>query len=113
MINLNKKPRQKIGSQNGLNIYSRLKTKTKLKTTKKIKVISKKQIIKNKTWHEVELICLKRANHTCEAKKEGCQGKQFLQGHHIIFRSKSGKNTIENCLIVCQNCHDILHGIKG
>ena len=73
--------------------------------------VSEKQKAKNKTWKEVELICLERANYTCEAKFEGCQGSQFLQGHHKIFRSRGGKNTVDNCLIVCQHCHDKFHGI--
>jgi 5-methylcytosine-specific restriction endonuclease McrA len=99
--------------RNGIPIYTRLKNNYKGinldKRRKTLDFVSKKQRIKNLSWKEVEAFCLKRANFTCEAKFEGCQKSLYLQGHHKIFRSKGGKNTIENCLIVCSNCHAVLH----
>lgn len=107
--------------RNGIAIYKKLKPKQglnikksqkRLKVYTKIQQVSEKQRAKNKTWKEIELLALKRANYTCEAKLEGCEGDKYLQGHHIIFRSKGGKHTLENTLICCSHCHDLLHGIK-
>jgi 5-methylcytosine-specific restriction endonuclease McrA len=106
LINLNKKPRRQIGSQNGLRIYSKLKVTKSLKAQKPLGKISKKQTIKNRTWHEVELICLERAGYTCELKGKDCMGKYGLTGHHIIHRSQGGKNLVGNCIIGCPECHN-------
>jgi 5-methylcytosine-specific restriction endonuclease McrA len=97
--------------RNGIAVYTKLKARKNLKIKKPLCKISDKQKQKNLRWKEVEAICLERANYTCEAKFEGCLGNKFLQGHHKIFRSKGGKNTVENCLITCQSCHDVFHGI--
>ena len=38
--------------------------------------------------------------------------KNPLQVHHIIPKSKGGSNTLKNCMLVCQNCHALIHGRK-
>lgn len=100
---------KKLKSKNGLNIK---KAQKSLKAYKQINKVSEKQRLKNKTWKEVELEALERAKYTCEAKLEGCEGNKFLQGHHIIFRSKGGKNSLDNIIICCQHCHAKFHRIK-
>ena len=32
--------------------------------------------------------------------------------HHIVFRSQGGGDEAENVLIVCNRCHEKLHGIN-
>lgn len=39
--------------------------------------------------------------------------KPILQIHHITPISNGGKNDVENLLVVCPNCHKIIHAIDG
>jgi len=41
-----------------------------------------------------------------------CGSNQNLQVHHKVFRSQGGRNTVENCVLLCQVCHSKAHGIK-
>jgi len=53
----------------------------------------------------------KRIRKIGKSQCEICGYDEFpeaLEGHHIIPRSKGGRNTIDNCIIVCANCHRIL-----
>jgi phage replication O-like protein O len=38
-----------------------------------------------------------------------CNFKEALEEHHIIPRSKGGSNKIDNKIILCPNCHTLVH----
>lgn len=35
--------------------------------------------------------------------------KNPLQVHHIIPKSEGGANSLKNCMLLCQNCHTLIH----
>lgn len=37
------------------------------------------------------------------------QGKPFLESHHIDWLSNGGKDTIQNSIALCSNCHRKMH----
>ncbi len=37
------------------------------------------------------------------------EGKPYLESHHIEWLSNGGKDTIENCIALCSNCHRKMH----
>lgn len=50
--------------------------------------------------------CLNRDNYTCQY----CKTKNgTLHVHHIIYRSKSGSDKLENLIVLCKECHRKLH----
>lgn len=93
----NRKP---IGSRNGLNIY------TKLKTKKPINKLSSRQVKKNKILTDILQICIKRANYRCEIQGDDCLQTYALSGHHIQHRSQGGKHEVSNIIIGCPECHN-------
>jgi len=44
--------------------------------------------------------------HRAHGRCEICGGMWNLWGHHIVLRSQGGKDTPENTIIACGNCHD-------
>jgi hypothetical protein len=52
----------------------------------------------------VKKLALKRANKRCER----CWTKKDLEFHHITPVRLGGKATLENCLVFCHNCHNIV-----
>ena len=49
-----------------------------------------------------------RDNYTCQ----NCKGKskdKHLHVHHIIFRSNGGTDDVNNLILLCKPCHDIVH----
>lgn len=51
----------------------------------------------------IKKLALKRANNRCER----CWTEKDLEFHHINPVRFGGKNTLENCLVFCHNCHNI------
>jgi 5-methylcytosine-specific restriction endonuclease McrA len=41
---------------------------------------------------------------------EGC-GATATEIHHLQFKSKQGKDVIENLCAVCRECHNLVHNI--
>lgn len=41
-----------------------------------------------------------------------CKGRKNLHNHHIVFRSHGGEDSTENCLTLCQWCHDSIHKLN-
>jgi len=59
--------------------------------------------------NEIDLIQKKTNNRCCI-----CGTWQYLQIHHIIFRSQGGSNNYENLVLLCNTCHyQIHHGLKS
>ncbi len=60
-------------------------------------------------WQKVIRVeALKRVGNKCEI----CSYNEYpkiLSAHHKLPRRLGGKDVIENCLIVCPNCHYLIH----
>ena len=77
-----------------------------LKRNKPIKKVSNKRIFVNKDIY----------NKVFERDKGQCRlcGSNQIQLHHIIYRSedKSKINDIDNCIMLCFKCHELVHSNK-
>ena len=106
MINNKRKP---IGKRNGLNIYTRLATKTKLKANKPMKLITPKQQKINHNWAKVtEQRTIEEKNICQWCKQPGNRsGWNPLTGHHIIKR-RYNIHTKDNCYVVHWNEHQYI-----
>lgn len=73
----------------------------------RINPISKKQRRRKLKWNDLVAYLIKnRAYGRCEVCGE-LPDWRGLSGHHIIPKSKGGKDTPENCLITCGRCHAV------
>ena len=61
----------------------------------------------NRLDENLRLACLMRDNFTCQGL--GKTHAKQLDAHHIIWRSKGGKDTITNLTTLCKKCHTDLH----
>ena len=70
---------------------------------KGIKKVSKKRVcVSDKTYQEV----FKRDNGICQL----CASPNNIQLHHIFGRGKDLTNNVDNCILLCANCHlNIVH----
>jgi len=60
----------------------------------------------NRLDENLRLACLMRDEFTCVA----CKKKKVpFDAHHIIWRSRGGKDTITNLTTLCKECHDKVH----
>jgi 5-methylcytosine-specific restriction endonuclease McrA len=54
----------------------------------------------------LRIACLMRDGYTCQH----CGKRNVrLEAHHIVFREHGGKDTLENLLTLCHQCHHHLH----
>ena len=56
----------------------------------------------------------RRANGACqlcnnEAPFLNKDGSPFLEIHHVVWLSKGGKDSIDNTIALCPNCHRKMH----
>jgi len=74
---------------------------------KKSPVKSKKRITVSKETYN---IVIQRDNYSCRL----CGSTNWLQLHHILYRSerKDLINDIDNCIMLCENCHRTVHSNK-
>lgn len=70
---------------------------------KGIKKVSKKRIVvSDETYRQV----FNRDNGLCQL----CATSENLQLHHILGRGKDLTNNVDNCIMLCANCHlNIVH----
>jgi hypothetical protein len=54
----------------------------------------------------LRIACLMRDGYTCQHCSE--RGVR-LEAHHIVERSHGGKDTLDNLLTLCDQCHHLLH----
>jgi hypothetical protein len=98
-----------IGKRNGINVYSRLTSKTPLKAHKGLNKVSEKQRAKNKAWKKVTEQKAHALGYICQWCL--CPLQQHLikriDGHHIIKR-RYNIHTIDNCYIVIGECHSFI-----
>lgn len=79
--------------------------------------VSKKQKTETTTYSRdpfVSAYAKKRANGICQlcnlpAPFKDLNGEPYLESHHIVWLSKGGKDTIENTVALCPNCHRKMH----
>lgn len=77
-------------------------------------------IIQTKVYHRDPIIAAytkKRANGYCqlcenEAPFIDMNGEPYLECHHLDWLSKGGKDSIDNCVALCPNCHRKMHAIN-
>jgi 5-methylcytosine-specific restriction endonuclease McrA len=60
----------------------------------------------NKAWHQpgaarVRERVLERDGHKCTR----CGSSAGLQVHHVIAAEDGGPTTLENCVVLCADCH--------
>ena len=54
----------------------------------------------------LRIACLMRDGYKCQhCKKRHVR----LEAHHVVFRSQGGKDTLDNLLTLCDQCHHHLH----
>jgi 5-methylcytosine-specific restriction protein A len=63
---------------------------------------------------DVAMWAKRRANGICQlcgnpAPFVDKSGEPFLESHHIIWLSQGGRDTIENTVAICPNCHRKMH----
>lgn len=51
----------------------------------------------------------RRARGKCEAHCTKACTEMIRHFHHRLIRAQGGKGTLNNCLGVCQSCHDHIH----
>lgn len=106
MIRNEPKERTKIGSRNGLKIFSKLKCKSVLKTKKHINKVSKNRQKELPYWEAVKKETIERAKYQCEIQGEDCVRNYALTPHHITHRSQGGSDEPENIIWGCAECHN-------
>jgi 5-methylcytosine-specific restriction endonuclease McrA len=57
------------------------------------------------TRRAVRMAVWRREAGRCRA----CHGRQRLHVHHLRFRSRGGKWTTTNCVVLCRDCHQDVH----
>lgn len=57
----------------------------------------------------LRIACLMRDGYRCQqcGKRNG-----RLEAHHLVFRERGGKDTLNNLLCLCEQCHDKVHAGK-
>ena len=60
----------------------------------------------------------RRANGYCQlcespAPFNDSHGNPYLETHHIIWLSKGGRDSIENTVALCPNCHRKMHVLNN
>ena len=61
--------------------------------------------MRRKSSREFTEAVRKHFGYTCQM----CGSKKNLTVHHVLERSKGGKDVIENACLLCRPCHDSVH----
>lgn len=56
-------------------------------------------------YEKLKKLVLVRDEYKCRV----CKFRQNLQVHHVLFRSFGGKDTSENLITLCMDCHTSVH----
>jgi len=48
---------------------------------------------------------LNRDGYKCRS----CRSRNNLHAHHLQFRSQQGADTLDNLVVLCNQCHEALH----
>jgi 5-methylcytosine-specific restriction endonuclease McrA len=85
---------------NGKVVKQKKQKKAKIEVEKEIK-IKRKRKTRTKTNEELKTSVIKRDGYRCA--ECGCMIN--LEVHHIEYKSKGGKDTLENLITLCIYCH--------
>lgn len=89
-------------SISSINITNRSKSVLKRVKAPLNKISKKREFVTKDTYNTTMLKC----NNQCVL----CGTTQQLQLHHIFGRGKDKTNNIDNCIMLCMNCHlNIVH----
>jgi len=99
------KPKSKVNSLYK-NKKSTLKGKSPVKSGKMKNKSNKRITVLKETYDYV----IKRDNYSCRL----CGSTNWIQLHHIYYRSqrKDLINDIDNCIMLCDDCHRLVHSNK-
>ncbi len=61
--------------------------------------------LKPECYRQLKIIILERDGWQCQH----CGRRDQLQIHHMIRRSQSGADCEENLIVLCSECHRVLH----
>lgn len=84
---------------------------------KKKQSIQNSSVVQTKVYHRDPAIAAyvkKRADGHCQlcgssAPFKDRDGDPYLECHHIVWLSKGGTDSIDNCVALCPNCHRKMH----
>jgi 5-methylcytosine-specific restriction endonuclease McrA len=79
-----------------------------LKRRTRLKAHSERGLVYLEELIEMRPLVLARAGHMCEVRLEGCE-YAIAHIHHRLRRSQGGKNTMENLVGCCMECHARIH----
>jgi hypothetical protein len=73
---------------------------------------SRSQSNYSKEWKSLSERTKKRDHWECQRCGDlgGPEGDSTLHAHHILPKSKGGKDQMENLITVCHGCHEQIHG---
>lgn len=60
-------------------------------------------------WNELSRKCKKRDQNKCTHCHKPETKNNRLHAHHIISKSKGGRDDLANLRTLCENCHRIIH----
>jgi 5-methylcytosine-specific restriction endonuclease McrA len=71
---------------------------------------ARKKRCERRVIREVRAAAINRARGFCE--RCGVHCLYSGEAHHLVYRSRGGKWTLENILFLCRSCHGLAHGVK-
>jgi hypothetical protein len=66
-----------------------------------------KAYLRSAEWRALKTLALERADFKCEL----C-GEFYTTVHHVKYPKRYNEDHLDNLWVVCQKCHDKLHGIR-
>lgn len=80
-----------------------------------INKVSEKQKRRNKEWADITDRVCEELQYICQyCGKKGQRSNSwrfdYLDGHHILLKSRGGIDAKENCYIAHRLCHQYIHG---
>ena len=63
----------------------------------------------SKDWFNLSSLCKKRDNYKCVRCRRASTPNNRLHAHHIISKSKGGRDELSNLRTLCRECHELRH----
>ncbi len=84
-----------------------IKFRKKLLDSRQLNSTTYSTYLQSPEWQQLRISALERANYRCEL----CQAN-YHGVHHIRYPKHYSQDELANLLVVCQTCHQKLHGIR-